>query len=173
MPENSLSRRSLAKTAAWSVPVVAVAMATPAAAASNATVDIVVTKSCATIGLLGTFPEFTISATSGDIPAGTTFTLSGPSLASVTLTASAATVGVLVGTNRTITIGSATPTATVTFNGVIGAFVATNFTLALASVPAGYTESNAANNSATARLTGLGNQFIGFTGLCNVLPIIL
>jgi hypothetical protein len=171
VPENSLSRRTLAKTAAWSVPVVAVAMATPAAAASNATVDIVVSKSCATVGLLGTFPEFTISAAAGNIPAGTTFTLAGPSLANVSLTSTAATVGVLVGTNRTITIGAATPSATVKFTAALGAFVATNFTLSLASLPAGYTESNAGNNSATARLTGLGNQVIGFTGLCNLLPL--
>ena len=95
MPENSLSRRSLAKTAAWSVPVVAVAIATPAAAASNATVDIVVSRVCADLSLLGELPRFTISAVSGNIPAGTTFTLSGAALAAVTVTSTAAAVGVL------------------------------------------------------------------------------
>ena len=167
VPENSLSRRSLAKTAAWSIPVVAVAVATPAAA-SNATVDIVVSRTCVNLNVLGQLPRFTISAVSGDIPAGTTFTLSGAALAAVTVTSTAAAVGVLVGSNRTITIGAATPSAEVTFSGLIGAFALSRFTLSLASVPAGYTETNAGNNSAYADVTGLSVGPV-FVGTCDLL----
>ncbi|NQX04633.1 hypothetical protein HQQ82_07440 [Rathayibacter sp. VKM Ac-2856] len=170
MPENSLSRRSLAKTAAWSVPVVAVAMATPAAAASNATVDIVVSRTCRTLTLGNAVPRFTVSAVSGDIPAGTTFTLTSPRLADVGVSATGATVGVLVNNTITFTIATATPSAIIDITGVLGVFALAEFRLSLASVPAGYTETNAGNNSSAANLTGVSAfPLTGFLGVC--LPI--
>ncbi|AZZ52708.1 hypothetical protein [Rathayibacter festucae] len=171
MPENSISRRNLAKTAAWSVPVVAVAIATPAAAASNATVDIVVSRTCRTLTLGNAVPRFTVSAVTGDIPVGTTFTLSSPRLANVGVSASGASVGVLVNNTVTFTITTATPSAIIDITGVLGVFALAEFRLSLASVPAGYTETNTGNNTAAANLTGAAAVFpnTGFVGLC--LPI--
>ncbi|MCJ1702983.1 MULTISPECIES: hypothetical protein [unclassified Rathayibacter] len=167
MPENSLSRRSLAKTAAWSVPVVAVAIATPAAAASNATVDIVVSRACRTLTLGGSVPRFTVSAVTGNIPAGTTFTLSSPRLANVSVSAAGATVGVLVNNTITFTIATATPSAIIDITGVLGVFAVAEFRLSLASVPAGFTETNTGNNTAAANLTGLSaSPLTGFLGVC-------
>lgn len=102
--EGGLSRRTVVKGAAWSLPVLAVAVAAPAATASVA-FDVAVTGNCdndydlsvlesivgpillgtvqtalqATLGLTaGASRSFTISADEGTIPAGTSFTLSYP-----------------------------------------------------------------------------------------------
>lgn len=103
-----ISRRTIVKGAAWSLPVLAVAVATPAHAASVnplAGVDVQVTGACendydlgvltalvgaglvglvqttilAPLGLTsGASRTFTITAAEGDIPAGTTFALTYP-----------------------------------------------------------------------------------------------
>lgn len=101
--EGGLSRRTVVKGAAWSLPVLAVAVAAPAATASVA-FDVQVTGNCqndydlsvlqglglgillpavqTALGALGLTPgasrSFTISADEGTIPAGTSFTLSDP-----------------------------------------------------------------------------------------------
>ncbi|MDQ0644585.1 hypothetical protein [Microbacterium murale] len=99
------SRRTVVKGAAWSVPVIAAAVATPLAAASvTPTWNGTVTGNCAgdydisvltgivgaglvgvvqtALGVLGLEPnatrEFTITATTGDIPAGTVYELTDP-----------------------------------------------------------------------------------------------
>jgi hypothetical protein len=145
-------------------------MATPAAAASNATVDIVVSRACRTLTVGGVVPRFTVSAATGDIPAGTTFTLTSPRLANVGVSATGATVGVLVNNTITFTIATATPSAIIDITGVLGLFAAAEFRLSLASVPAGYTETNTGNNTAATNLTGLSAfPVTGFVGVC--LPI--
>ena len=54
--------------------------------------------------------------------------------------------------------------------GVLGLFAAAEFRLSLASVPAGYTETNTGNNTAATNLTGLSAfPVTGFLGVC--LPI--
>lgn len=98
-----VSRRTLVKGAAWSLPVIAVAAATPLASASvawNATVtadcsgdyDISVLTGIVGAGLVGVVQtalgvlglepnatrEFTVTATTGDIPAGTQYLLTDP-----------------------------------------------------------------------------------------------
>lgn len=78
--EKKISRRTVAKGAAWSVPVVAVAAAAPAHAAS-ADGNVTVSGSCVgfTVPILNVtagHPKFTISATGVALPAGSTLTLS-------------------------------------------------------------------------------------------------
>ncbi|MGO4681141.1 hypothetical protein [Microbacterium sp. 2MCAF23] len=110
---SGISRRTLVKGAAWSVPVVAAAIAVPAQAASLPQgVDVSVTGACAgnydlsvltalvgagTVGLvqtlvlqpLGLTPNprrtFTITAQQGTIPAGTRFQLDYPALINLNL----------------------------------------------------------------------------------------
>ncbi|MEV4773899.1 hypothetical protein [Microbacterium sp. LWH12-1.2] len=112
-----VSRRTLVKGAAWSLPVIAVAAATPFASASvafNATVtaecsgdyDISVLTGIVGAGLVGVVQtalgviglqpnatrEFTVTATTGDIPAGTQYLLTDPN-ALLTLTGLEAVIG--------------------------------------------------------------------------------
>ncbi|QPZ37470.1 hypothetical protein [Paramicrobacterium chengjingii] len=70
-----LSRRTMVKGAAWSVPVIAVAAATPAAAASEDTVvnGFQVAGTCGLLGTLGA--GFTVAAGDTEIPAGTQITI--------------------------------------------------------------------------------------------------
>lgn len=170
MPENTISRRTLAKTAAWSVPVVAVAIAAPMAAASNqVATDIAVSRSCPDLTVLGSVPQFTITSSTGVIPAGTTFTLQGDQLANVALEGTNATVLVVSDTIRSIVIPNDVPSATVSFTGFLGIFALSRFALSLASLPAGYTESNGSNDSAFLDLTGLAAPLgLGYVGLCDV-----
>ncbi|MDR6867255.1 hypothetical protein J2Y69_001856 [Microbacterium resistens] len=66
-----VSRRTLVKGAAWSLPVIAVAAATPLAAASTGTVEgFAVEGTCGLLGALG--PGFTVKAGTTPIPVGTT-----------------------------------------------------------------------------------------------------
>ncbi|GAT72206.1 hypothetical protein MHM582_0679 [Microbacterium sp. HM58-2] len=104
MPKDGVSRRTLVKGAAWSLPVIAVAAATPLAAASTVTWNGAVTGVCTNdydisvlegivgAGLVGTVESalallgitagatrgFNITATQGDIPAGTQYVLTDP-----------------------------------------------------------------------------------------------
>ena len=69
-----LSRRTLVKGAAWSLPVIAVAAATPMAAASTGVVEgVAINGDCAVLGLL--LPGFTVDAPTDAIPAGSTLTI--------------------------------------------------------------------------------------------------
>lgn len=101
---SGFSRRTLVKGAAWSLPVIAVAAATPLASASTVTWNATVTSFCSNdydisvltgivgAGLVGTVETalgllgitagatrgFTVTATTGDIPAGTQYLLTDP-----------------------------------------------------------------------------------------------
>jgi len=97
-----LSRRTVVKGAAWSVPVIAAAVATPLAAAST-TLDLTITGNCAgqfraaglasgilntLTGVLGLDPAtrtFTVTAGTTAVPAGTTFLLNNSGLLNVGL----------------------------------------------------------------------------------------
>ncbi|MEU4016767.1 hypothetical protein AB0E56_16005 [Microbacterium sp. NPDC028030] len=141
-----VSRRTIVKGAAWSVPVIAAAVATPLAAASVVEVGAFsLDGSCGTLGLLG--PGFTLTAgPSTPLPVGTSITITGSGVANVgvfSVTGGTATVNVLSGTSRQITLTSALPAgATIAFRTTLSITVA--FTLnAAATLPAGYSGTGA------------------------------
>lgn len=139
---SGFSRRTVVKGAAWSVPVIAAAVATPLAAAS--TVDVgafALNGSCGTLGLLG--PGFTLTAGPTEaIPAGTTVLVNGTGVANIgvfSVSGGTANVAVLSGTSRLITLTSAVPAgATIAFRTTLSITVA--FTLnGTTTLPTGYT----------------------------------
>ncbi|MDR6868000.1 hypothetical protein J2Y69_002608 [Microbacterium resistens] len=83
------SRRSVLKTAAWSVPVIAAASAMPLAAASVPAdqQNVRVSSSCYGINILGigqSFPQFTIAAVGSTVRAGSTFNITGTGIGNLT-----------------------------------------------------------------------------------------
>ncbi|WP_188835372.1 hypothetical protein [Flexivirga endophytica] len=99
--QQKVSRRTIAKGAAWSVPVVAVAAAAPAASASTGT-DIGAVALNGVCGLLGTVNQgFTLAASAtAPVPAGSVVTITGSGLASVTaINLSNQIANVTIGTN--------------------------------------------------------------------------
>ncbi|NRG40731.1 hypothetical protein HRK28_07315 [Rathayibacter sp. VKM Ac-2835] len=102
-----LSRRSVT-AAAWTVPVVAVAVGTPAAAASAGDVGaFVLAGRCAVPGIRG--PGFTLTAGSGDLPAGTRIVITGRGVANIgtfRATPEIASIEVLSGTARVAVLTS-------------------------------------------------------------------
>ncbi len=144
--EPTLERRTIMKGAAWSIPVIALAVATPAAAASD--VDLgayALNGSCGTLGLLG--PGFTLTAGPTEpIPVGTTVLINGSGVANIgvfSVTGGTATVSVLSGTSRLITLTSAVPAgATIAFRTTLSITVA--FTLnGTTTLPTGYVATGA------------------------------
>lgn len=140
-PKKLLERRTVVKTAAWSVPAIALAVAAPAYAASGNT-DIgafALRGTCGVLGVLG--PGFTLEAGSGAIPAGTTIVVSGSGVADIgvfSVTGGTATVQVLSGTSRSITLTSEVPAgATIAFRTTLSISVAFGLN-AVATLPAGY-----------------------------------
>lgn len=88
-PESGLKRRTVVNAAAWSVPVIAAAAATPAASASVPVEDenVSISSSCYGINILGfgqSFPQFHITAQGAAIEAGSTFLLRGGGLGNLT-----------------------------------------------------------------------------------------
>lgn len=143
---SGFSRRTIVKGAAWSVPVIAAAVATPLAAAS--TVDVgafSLDGSCGTLGVLG--PGFTIQAgPTAPLPAGTTITITGSGIANIgvfSISGGTANVAVLSPTSRQITLTADLPAgATLAARTTLSISVA--FTLnAAATLPAGYTATGA------------------------------
>ncbi|MDF2442922.1 MAG: hypothetical protein JWR01_1125 [Subtercola sp.] len=136
-----IQRRTIVKTAAWSVPAIALAVGVPAHAASG---DIEVgafqlNGSCGTLGLLG--PGFTLQAGSAALPVGTSITITGSGIANIgvfSITGGTANVNVLSGTSRQITLTAEVPAgATIAGRSTLSIGVA--FTLnAIATLPSGY-----------------------------------
>lgn len=106
------NRRAVVKGAAWSVPVIAAAIAAPAASAS--TVDIGafnLNGNCGVLGLIGPGFVLTASATA-PIPAGTVINITGSGVANIgvfSVTGGLASVAVLSGTGRMITLTADLP----------------------------------------------------------------
>lgn len=102
-----VSRRTV-NAAAWMVPVVSLAVATPASAASGVDVGAyVLLGSCGLPGVVG--PGFTLTAGSGDLPVDTVIIVTGRDVANIgvfSATPRIATVTVLSGTSRLITLTS-------------------------------------------------------------------
>jgi hypothetical protein len=144
-PRRGVDRRTLLLGAAWSVPVVALAVATPAAAASDIEVGAYsLDGTCGTPGVLG--PGFILTAGSGGIPVGTTIVVTGSGVANIgvfSVTPRVATVTVLSGTSRLITFTSeVTAGATVSMRTTLSTSVA--FTLnAATTLPADYVATGA------------------------------
>lgn len=140
--EKGFSRRTVVKGAAWSVPVIAAAVATPLAAASNVEVGAFTTAgTCGVLGVLG--PGFTLTASAtAPLPVGTTIAVTGSGVANIgvfSVTGGTASVSVLSGTSRLITLTSALPAgATIAFRTTLSISVA--FTLnEVVTLPSGYT----------------------------------
>lgn len=138
---SGFSRRTIVKGAAWSVPVIAAAVATPLAAASNVEVGAFeLDGTCGVLGVLG--PGFTLQASAtAPLPVGTTVTITGSGIANIgvfSVTGGTANVAVLSGTSRQITLTAALPAgATIAFRTTLSISVA--FTLnAVAALPAGF-----------------------------------
>jgi hypothetical protein len=149
------SRRSVLRAGAWSVPVIALAVASPAAAASVVDVGAFALQgSCGTLGFLG--PGFTLTAgPTASLPVGTTITITGsgvPNIGVFSVTGGTANVTVLSGTSRLITLTSELPAgATMAFRTTLS--ITNAFQLnAVATLPDGYSGTGAktaANVSST------------------------
>ena len=146
-PARTISRRSLVKGAAWSVPVIAVAAATPLAAASTTT-DVgafALNGTCGVLGVLG--PGFTLQAgPTAALPVGTVITITGSGIANIgvfSVTGGTANVNVLSNTSRQITLTSAVPAgATIAFRTTLSITVAFQLN-AVATLPTGFTATGA------------------------------
>lgn len=142
-----LSRRAVVKGAAWSVPVIAAAVATPLAAASGI-VDVgafALRGSCGTLGVLG--PGFTLQAgPTTPLPIGTTVTITGSGIANIgvfSVSGGTADVAVLSNTSRQITLTSALPAgATISFRTTLSITVAFGLN-AVATLPTGFSGTGA------------------------------
>ncbi|GAA2239570.1 hypothetical protein N1031_17115 [Herbiconiux moechotypicola] len=137
-----IERRTVMKGAAWSLPVIALAVATPSAAASGP-VEVgafSLNGTCGVLGVLG--PGFTLTASgTAPLPIGTTVTINGSGVANIgvfSVSGGTASVTVLSNTSRQIVLTSALAAgATIAFRTTLSISVA--FTLGgLASLPSGY-----------------------------------
>ncbi|WP_446664186.1 hypothetical protein [Flexivirga sp. B27] len=175
--KSAVSRRTVAKGAAWSLPVIATAAAAPAASASTAQAgDVVISHACggATFAGIGlSIPTFTVTAVGQAIDAGSTYTLRGSGLADVRIGApnDLVQIDVLSSSRVTITIPNAIPAGgNVTFQvlGIASLAVLTRFTLTLAN-EVGNDNTNKRNDTASGSYTGLalGGGLIGVCGSTN------
>ncbi|MFW6772859.1 hypothetical protein ACOACO_01145 [Nocardioides sp. CPCC 205120] len=125
---SGVSRRSVTRAAAWSVPTVAVVAAAPAYAASVSDVGAFSLQgSCGTLGLLG--PGFTLQAgPTASLPAGTTVLVTGRGVANIgvfSVTGGIAQVTPLSPTSRQIVLTSELPAgATIAFRTTLSITVA-------------------------------------------------
>ena len=171
--QGGVPRRSVAKGAAWTLPVVAIAAAAPVANASTPVQDVVVSASCYGLNIAGiglSFPQFTITAIGAPIAAGSTFTLSSSGLANVTLGGDTGIldIGILSNGSRVITVKKTIPaggSATLQITGLLSAQVLKNYTLSVKTI-IGNTNSNHGNDSATQTLLGISlfGLIVGYCG---------
>ncbi|WP_341975723.1 hypothetical protein LTA6_000330 [Microbacterium sp. LTA6] len=191
-----VSRRTLVKGAAWSLPVIAVAAATPFASASvawNGTVtaecsgdyDISVLTGIVGAGLVGVVQtalgvlglepnatrEFTVTATTGDIPAGTQYLLTDPN-ALLTLTGLEAVIGAgVAGVVSTtdgyvITLTNAIPNGSSfsvnVYDALVNVGALSSFTLTQVQADANAGDNSATTGSLLAAAINLGDLGIPF-----------
>ncbi len=103
--QKPLSRRTVAKGAAWSIPAVAVAASAPAVAASGDLGAYHIDGTCGVLGVLGA--GFALTAGPVALPAGTVIDIVGSGIANIgvfSVTGCTASVAVLSGTSRRITL---------------------------------------------------------------------
>jgi hypothetical protein len=141
---SGLSRRTVVKGAAWSVPAIALAVAAPAASASVVDVnvgDFSVDGTCGVLGLL--LPGYTVEASAtAALPVGTVITVSSDSVLSLdvlSLTGATADIALLDGGNTaTITLTSELPAGqTANLRTLASVNVATSSSATL-TLPTGY-----------------------------------
>lgn len=149
-PAHSVSRRALVKGAAWSVPVIAVAAATPLAAASTATNvgNFALNGTCGVLGILG--PGFTLTAGNVALPTGTIITVTGTGVANIgvfSITGGLANINVLSPTSRQITLTSPLAAgATMDFRTTLSISVAFQLS-ATTALPTGFVAGSGAKQS--------------------------
>lgn len=152
--QQKVSRRTIAKGAAWSVPVVAVAAAAPAASASTTTpVDLQLDGSCGAAGLLNV--GFVLTAGTEPVPAGTVITATGNGLLGAgvfTLSQQLANVALISGGQTVTLTADLAPGATLSMTTAITVNVAWSVT-ATAALPTGYTLGSAAKPQGTVQST--------------------
>ena len=142
----SFNRRNVVIGAAWSVPVIAAAVAAPAAAASSVELGALhLDGTCGTLGVLG--PGFTLTAgPTQPLPVGTTIAISGSGVANIgvfSVTGGTASVSVLSGTSRLITLTAELPAgATIAFRTTLSISVAFQLN-GTVTIPTGYTATGA------------------------------
>ena len=163
-----LDRRTIIKGAAWSVPVVAAAVATPLAAATGSFDVRVQQERCQLVGLSNP-PYFNIYADTGTVPTGSVFTLVvNGGLVNLSILSSNPNEGFsvidggIIGGSRTYTITTTAPitqgnSSRVDFlpNSLVSAFLLSSASLTYVSSPSG-TESGPGKNVATTNITGVG-----------------
>jgi len=141
-PERTLTRRSVVKGAAWAAPVLALAVATPAATASGTT-DVsgfTLEGSCGVLGLIG--PGFDLTAGTAPLPVGTTVTVTGEGLLDIGLlstTGGLATVGLIGDSSQVITLTSELPAGQTLAARMLLSISAAYELSATVALPAGYT----------------------------------
>ncbi|WP_440708374.1 hypothetical protein [Herbiconiux sp. YIM B11900] len=139
--ESGVARRTVMKGAAWSLPVIALAVSTPLAAASDIQVGAFsLNGACGILGVIA--PGFTLTAAAdAPLPVGTTVIITGSGVANIgvfSVSGGTANVAVLSDTSRQITLTAALPAgATIDFRTTLS--ISVLFTLnAVASLPTGY-----------------------------------
>lgn len=143
-----ISRRTVMKGAAWSVPVIAAAVATPMAAASGDAGAFQLNGTCGVLGVLG--PGFTLAAGAVALPVGTIINITGSGIANIgvfSITGGLADVNVLSPTSRSITLTSPLA-AGATLEARTTLSISVAFTLnASITLPSGYTPGAGAKSS--------------------------
>jgi hypothetical protein len=140
-----LDRRTVMKGAAWSIPVIALAVATPAYAASIVDVGAFTLRgTCSPPSTSGS--GFWLTSAIQPLPAGTTVTITGTGVADIgvfSVSGGTASTAVLSPTSRQITLTSALPVASaMAFRTTLSTSV--SFQLdAVATLPSGYSGTGA------------------------------
>ncbi|WP_437582537.1 hypothetical protein ACSAGD_09755 [Paramicrobacterium sp. CJ85] len=167
-----LNRRTMVTAAAWSVPVIATAVATPAASASTTNENVSISSSCYGINIMGfgqSFPQFHITAEGAPIEVGSTFILNGGGLGNLTFGGYGdfLEINVLSGKSAQITVRKPIPAGeslTLQVTGIAAALALTNFTLSTGAI-IGNANTRSDDDAATQTLTGVG-MFGIFVGHC-------
>lgn len=154
-PKN-LDRRSLVKSAAWSVPVIALATAAPFASASPVVNvgNFRVVGDCGVLAVLG--PGFEVTAGAAPLPVDTQILINGSGVANIGLFSvlgGTADVVVLGGTGRRITLTAPLAAgATLQLRTTLSISVAFGLTAAL-TLPTGYTAGTTAKPNGSVNST--------------------
>jgi len=169
------TRRTVIKSAAWSIPAIAVATAVPLAAASvpPAQQNVIVTSSCYGINILGigqSFPQFTITAVGAPIQAGSTFLLTGTGIANLTFgdTNGLGVLNILSSDSAIFTLNQAIPagsSATLQVTGFASAQVLRSYTMSVGTI-IGNANTNHADDAASQTLLGVSlfGILVGYCG---------
>ncbi|MFJ3958387.1 hypothetical protein [Arthrobacter sp. NPDC090010] len=169
-----ITRRTVTRGAAWSLPVIAATMAAPAAVASvpPAQQNVIITAGCYGINILGvgqSFPEFTITAVGAPILAGSTFNIQGTGLGNLTFgnANGAGFLNIINGTTAQFTLSQDIPAGssiTLRVTGLLSAQVLRTYTMSVGNVLG---NANSIHSDDSAGTTLLGVSVFGIlVGYC-------